>query len=227
MAGETAGRDAQAGGLSSEALEAGRLLFAGAVTFEKGVAQMSGLPEADLPEVAFAGRSNVGKSSLVNALTGRKSLARASVEPGRTRELNFFRLGDAARLVDLPGYGYAKAPKSQIENWTKLVRDYLRGRPGLNRVFLLIDSRHGVMKNDLQVMNMLDECAVVYQVVLTKTDKLRKGELQKALDATHAALTKRPAAHPFVLSASAVTNAGVPDLRTEIAALAGLGESQP
>jgi GTP-binding protein len=197
------------------------------VTFEKGVAQMSGLPEADLPEVAFAGRSNVGKSSLVNALTGRKSLARASVEPGRTRELNFFRLGDAARLVDLPGYGYAKAPKSQIENWTKLVRDYLRGRPGLNRVFLLIDSRHGVMKNDLQVMNMLDECAVVYQVVLTKTDKLRKGELQKALDATHAALTKRPAAHPFVLSASAVTNAGVPDLRTEIAALAGLGESQP
>lgn len=225
MAGEDAERSAEAGQVSTDALEAGRLLFAGAVTFEKGVVQMTGLPEATLPEVAFAGRSNVGKSSLVNALTGRKSLARASVEPGRTRELNFFLLGERARLVDLPGYGYAKAPKGQIETWTQLVRDYLRGRPGLNRVFLLIDSRHGVMKNDLQVMDMLDECAVVYQAVLTKTDKLRKNELEAVLTTSRDALKKRPAAHPTVLAVSAVTGDGIAELRAEIAVLAGLARA--
>lgn len=205
---------------SDEALEAGRLLFAGPVTFERGVVKMDGLPPADLPEIAFAGRSNVGKSSLVNALTGRKSLARASGEPGRTRELNFFLLGERMRFVDMPGYGYAKAPKTEIERWTKLVRDYLRGRPGLARVILLIDARHGVKANDATVMDMLDESAVVYQVVLTKSDKL----VGKALDAmvadTTQLLVKRPAAHPLVLPASAHDGAGIPELRAEIAALA-------
>jgi GTP-binding protein len=206
---------------SPEALEAGRLLFAGPVTFERGVVKMDGLPTADLPEVAFAGRSNVGKSSLVNALTGRKSLARASGEPGRTRELNFFLLGDRMRFVDMPGYGYAKAPKTEIERWTKLVRDYLRGRPGLARVFLLVDARHGVKTNDAAVMDMLDESAVVYQVVLTKADKLSEKALADVAAATVKALIRRPAAHPLVLPVSSHDGAGVAELRAEVASLAG------
>ncbi|MDZ4775573.1 MAG: ribosome biogenesis GTP-binding protein YihA/YsxC [Alphaproteobacteria bacterium] len=207
---------------SLEALEAGRLLFAGPVTFERGVVKMDGLPTADLPEVAFAGRSNVGKSSLVNALTGRKALARASGEPGRTRELNFFLLGEKMRFVDMPGYGYAKAPKTEIERWTKLVRDYLRGRPGLARVFLLIDARHGVKANDAAVMDMLDESAVIYQAVLTKADKLSDTALAEMVAETVKLLVKRPAAHPLVLPVSAHDGAGVAELRAEIAALAGV-----
>lgn len=205
---------------TDDQIEAGRLLFAGPVTFERGVVKMDALPEATLPEIAFAGRSNVGKSSLVNALTGRKALARASGEPGRTRELNFFRLGDRLRFVDMPGYGYAKAPKTEIERWSKLVRDYLRGRPGLARVILLIDSRHGLKANDVAVMDMLDESAVVYQIVLTKADKPSAADLAKVRTATENALGKRPAAHPLVLAASAHDGAGLAELRAEITLLA-------
>jgi GTP-binding protein len=201
-------------------LEGGRLLFAGDVAFERGVAQMRDLPDADLPEIAIAGRSNVGKSSLMNALTGRKSLARASAEPGRTRELNIFRFGDRLRMVDMPGYGYAKAPKGEIERWSALVRHYLRGRPGLARVILLVDARHGVKANDASVMDMLDESAVVYQVVLTKADKLSATALAAVVQATERALAKRPAAHPLVLPVSAHDGAGLGALRAEIAALA-------
>lgn len=208
-----------AGGIDADALEAGRLLFAGPVTFERGVVAMADLPDATLPEVAFAGRSNVGKSSLINALTGRNGLARASAEPGRTRELNFFRLGERARLVDMPGYGYAKAGKADIARWTALVRDYLRGRPGLARVFLLIDARHGLKDNDCAVMDLLDETAVVYQVVLTKTDKLSDTGRETVLAETAAVLRKRPAAHPRTVAVSAHTNAGIATLRAEIATL--------
>jgi GTP-binding protein len=208
-----------AGGIDADALEAGRLLFAGPVTFERGVVAMADLPDATLPEVAFAGRSNVGKSSLINALTGRNGLARASAEPGRTRELNFFRLGERARLVDMPGYGYAKAGKADIARWTALVRDYLRGRPGLARVFLLIDARHGLKDNDYAVMDLLDETAVVYQVVLTKTDKLSDTARESVVGETVAALRKRPAAHPRTIAVSAHTNAAIETLRAEIATL--------
>ncbi|MET0181431.1 MAG: ribosome biogenesis GTP-binding protein YihA/YsxC [Caulobacterales bacterium] len=200
-------------------LEAGRLLFAGPVTFERGVAQLDGLPAADLPEIAFAGRSNVGKSSLVNALTGRKTLARASAEPGRTRELNFFNLGDRLRLVDLPGYGYAKASKTEIARWNAVMRDYLRGRAPLKRVILLIDARHGAKANDLAVMEALDKAAVVYQAVLTKSDKLKAAEVDQRVAETEAVLAKRPAAHPAVIATSSEKGLGIAELRADIAAL--------
>lgn len=201
-------------------LEAGRLLFAGPVAFERGVVSMETLPDSDLPEIAFAGRSNVGKSSLVNALTGRKTLARASAEPGRTRELNFFRLAEKLRLVDLPGYGYAKASKAEINRWTALMRDYLRGRPSLKRVFLLIDSRHGLKPHDKDVMDVLDGAAVNYQIVLTKGDKLKPTELAACVAETAEAIRKRPAAHPEVAATSAETGLGIAELRAGIAALA-------
>ncbi|MEZ5995029.1 MAG: ribosome biogenesis GTP-binding protein YihA/YsxC [Hyphomonadaceae bacterium] len=204
----------------AERLEAGRLLFAGPVAFERGVPSMEHLPDASLPEVAFAGRSNVGKSSLVNALTGRNKLARASTEPGRTRELNFFRMGDRLRLVDLPGYGYAKAARSDIGRWTALTRDYLRGRPTLKRVILLIDSRHGVKPHDKDVMDALDTAAVNYQLVLTKADKVKPTEIEALLNATRALIAKRPAAHPEIIATSAETGLGIDLLRGEIAALA-------
>jgi GTP-binding protein len=201
-------------------LEAGRLLFAQAIAFERGAKAMTDLPDADLPEIAFAGRSNVGKSSLVNALTGRKTLARASTTPGRTRELNFFCIERRMRLVDLPGYGYARAPKTEIAKWTALTRDYLRGRPGLMRVVLLIDARHGVKPTDEEVMTILDQSAVVYQLVLTKADKLARPALSAMITATTAKTARRPAAHPIVLSASAHEGWGIPELRAELADLA-------
>ncbi|HVZ99119.1 MAG TPA: ribosome biogenesis GTP-binding protein YihA/YsxC [Caulobacterales bacterium] len=196
------------------------MLFAKPVAFERGVAAIDALPPANLPEIAFAGRSNVGKSSLINALTGRKALARASAEPGRTRELNFFLLGEILRLVDLPGYGYARAPKGEIARWTALMRDFLRGRPSLARVILLIDARHGVKPADEEVMAALDRAAVVYQVVLTKADKIRPAELAAQIAATASRLAPRPAAHPDLIATSSETGAGLDLLRAEIAALA-------
>jgi GTP-binding protein len=204
----------------AERIEAGRLLFAGPIEFERGVVAMDALPNAGPPEVAFAGRSNVGKSSLINALTGRNKLARASTEPGRTRELNFFRVGDRLRLVDLPGYGYAKAPKSEIGRWTALTRDYLRGRASLKRVILLIDARHGLKPDDETVMDELDDAAVAYQVVLTKADKVKLSERAATIEAARADIAKRPAAHPEVLATSSETGLGIELLRAEIAALA-------
>ena len=204
----------------AEWLEAGRLLFAGQIDFERGVVGMEHLPDADLPEVAFAGRSNVGKSSLINAVTGRRKLARASTEPGRTRELNFFVIPERLRLVDLPGYGYAKAGKADIDRWTTLTRDYLRGRPSLRRVLLLVDSRHGVKPHDKEVMEALDLAAVNYQVVLTKADKLKASEIDAITKSTAAVVAKRPAAHPELRVTSAETGMGIDLLRADIAALA-------
>ena len=201
-------------------IEAGRLLFAGPIEFELGVVGMEHLPHADVPEVAFAGRSNVGKSSLINAVTGRNKLARASTEPGRTRELNFFRVGDTLRLVDMPGYGYAKAGRADIKRWTGLVRDYLRGRAALKRVVLLIDARHGLKPHDKEVMDALDTAAVNYQLVLTKADKLKPTEADAIAAATRAAIAKRPAAHPEIIVTSAEKGDGIDQLRAEIAALA-------
>lgn len=206
---------------SEAALEAGRLLFAGPCDF-----LISAVDENDLPElgggteVAFAGRSNVGKSSLLNALTGRKALARTSNTPGRTRQLNFFSLGGRLILVDLPGYGYARASKTDIARWTQLTRGYLKGRPQLRRVCLLIDARHGVKSSDRQVMEELDAAAVSYQIVLTKTDKVKPEPLQRMVTETEAAVGRHPAAHPHCLATSSSTGAGIAELRAALAALA-------
>lgn len=204
---------------SPEQIETGRLLFAAPVEFVRGAVDLRGLPSADFPEIAFAGRSNVGKSSLINGLLNRKNLARSSNEPGRTRELNYFNLNDQLFLVDLPGYGYARAPKTEIARWTKLTLNYLRGRPTLRRVFMLIDSRRGVMDTDEDVMDLLDTSAVVYQIILTKTDKLKKAERDGISEAVFNRLKKRPAFHPIVLETSSETGAGLPELRAEIASL--------
>jgi GTP-binding protein len=205
---------------SDEALERGRWLFAQTCTFLVSAAAPDQVPAADLPEIAFAGRSNVGKSSLVNALTGRKTLARTSNTPGRTRLLNFFRLAEHLLLVDLPGYGYARASKSDIKQWTGLTRAYLRGRPNLRRVCLLIDARHGLKPGDEAVMALLDEAAVSYQVVLTKADKASAEALAKTREATARQLAKRPAAHPEILATSARKGLGITELRAALAALA-------
>lgn len=201
-------------------LETGRLLFARPVTFMLSAVSLETLPPPDLPEVCFAGRSNVGKSSLINALTNQNGLARASNTPGRTRELNYFNADDRLRLVDLPGYGYARASKTDIERWTKLTRAYLAGRAPLRRVFLLIDSRHGLKPGDLDIMSMLDETAVTYQLILTKTDKLKTGELAKVTDKTSKAIARRPAAHPNLIQTSAMKKMGLDVLQAEIATLA-------
>jgi len=205
---------------TAEAIEAGRYFFAQQVDFVKGAVSLSTLPLADRTEIAFAGRSNVGKSSLINALLNRNGLARASNTPGRTRELNYFDLTGRLYIVDLPGYGHAKAPRTEIARWTKLTRDYLRGRATLTRVFLLIDARRGLMKTDEEIMSMLDESAVVYQIVLTKADKASGKERAAALDGLEKALKKRPAAHPVIRETSSEKGTGIPELRAEIAGLA-------
>ncbi|MDH3235356.1 MAG: ribosome biogenesis GTP-binding protein YihA/YsxC [Alphaproteobacteria bacterium] len=204
----------------AEALEAGRLLFAKECTFLRGVVRLDGLPEPRLPEIAFAGRSNVGKSSLMNALTGRKTLARTSNTPGRTREINFFELGGALLLADLPGYGYAKAPKTQIKGWNRLVRDYLTGRPNLRRLCLLIDARRGIKDSDREIMALLDEAAVVYQTVFTKCDKVKAGALAARLEEANAELKTHGAAYPTIAATSALKGTGIDELRAGLAALA-------
>lgn len=202
---------------TEQQIEAARVLFAGPCDFMLGVAGLDQLPETDRPEVAFAGRSNVGKSSLVNALTGRKTLARASNTPGRTQQLNFFNLGDVITLVDMPGYGYAKVSKTQIADWTKLIFQYLRGRPNLRCVFVLVDGRHGLKDSDIELMKMLDEAAVSYRVVLTKIDKIKDQERESVIAKTLEALKKRAAAFPGIAPTSAETGAGIPALRAVIA----------
>ncbi|MEO1242536.1 MAG: ribosome biogenesis GTP-binding protein YihA/YsxC [Pseudomonadota bacterium] len=210
----------EAAEFSPEQLEAGRRLFAQAATFMLGVVKLDGLPDEGPPEVAFAGRSNVGKSTLLNALTNQKGLARASNTPGRTREINYFDLGDAMRLVDLPGYGYARASRSEVENWTRLTRSFLRGRSVLRRVCVLVDSRHGLKDSDGEIMDMLDEAAVAYQIVLTKTDKIKPTALAVLEDKTADAIKRRPAAHPVIRSTSSETGFGIDFLRADLAALA-------
>jgi GTP-binding protein len=206
---------------TDDEIEAGRKLFAAPVAFVKGVVDLEGLPKPDRAEVAFAGRSNVGKSSLINALTNRKNLARASNTPGRTQELNFFDIAAGrAFLVDLPGYGFAEAPKSHVDAWTRLMLDYLRHRANLKRVFLLIDARRGIGPVDKDVLDLLDKSAVNYQIVLTKADKIRKPELEPVMADALAVLKKRPAAHPRVMATSSEKGLGLPDLRAEINALA-------
>ena len=202
-------------------VEAARKLFAGPADFMLGVTTIDALPPPDLPEVAFAGRSNVGKSSLLNALVGRKALARTSNTPGRTRELNFFQLGDVMRLVDLPGYGYAKASRTEVASWTGLTLDYLRGRAPLRRTCVLIDARHGLKPVDAETMDTLDEAAVPYQVVLTKADKVKPTAAEAMRAQVASGIAKRPAAHPDVLVTSSEKNEGLAELRTALAALAG------
>ncbi|MEM9639053.1 MAG: ribosome biogenesis GTP-binding protein YihA/YsxC [Pseudomonadota bacterium] len=200
-------------------LEHGRLLFAGETEFVKGVVAMSGLPEPDRLEVCFAGRSNVGKSSLINALTGRKGLARASNTPGRTQEINFFTAGDAHYLVDLPGYGFANAPLAVVEKWQRLLKQYLSGRQTLRRAFVLIDARHGVKKVDEEILGLLDSAAVTFQVVLTKADKVKEKDRVKVLNQVRAALSRHPAAFPEIVVTSSEKGWGIPLLRSIIATL--------
>ncbi len=199
--------------------ETGRKLFAGPVEFLKGVVAMSGLPPADRLEVAFAGRSNVGKSSVINALTGRKGLARASNTPGRTQEINFFTLGDARYLVDLPGYGFAEAPVATVEKWQRLLKAYLSGRPSLRRVFVLIDARHGVKAVDEEILTLLDRSAVTFQTVLTKVDKIKAADRDKVLDQVRGKLAAHPAAYPEIIVTSSEKGDGIGTLRGIIAGL--------
>ncbi|KZY52780.1 YihA family ribosome biogenesis GTP-binding protein [Sulfitobacter sp. KE29] len=199
--------------------EKGRMLFAGETTFVKGVVAMDGLPPPDRMEVCFAGRSNVGKSTLINALTGMKALARASNTPGRTQEINFFTAGEEHYLVDLPGYGYANAPLPVVEKWQRLLKQYLSGRQTLRRAFVLIDARHGVKKVDDEIMSLLDSSAVTFQVVLTKADKVKEAERAKILSQVKDALSKHPAAYPEIVVTSSEKGWGIPTLRAIIATL--------
>lgn len=211
-------------GLTEAELGAGHWLFAQPCVFRLAVADLDQLPPEDLPEVAFAGRSNVGKSSLVNALTGRKTLARTSNTPGRTQQLIYFDLGPEGAprltLVDLPGYGFAQVPKSLVEAWTRMLKTFLAGRVSLRRACVLIDGRHGVKKNDEEILDLLDRSAVPYQVVLTKADKVKAPALDTIRQETEAALKTRPAAFPTVLVTSSETGLGIPELRAQLAALA-------
>jgi GTP-binding protein len=193
-------------------------IFSGPVTFLKSAPKLEFLPEPTVPEIAFAGRSNVGKSSLINALVNRNNLARASNTPGRTQELNFFDVGSPAlfRIVDMPGYGYAKAPLKTVQQWRYLINDYLRGRAVLKRVFVLIDSRHGIKEVDRDILDMLDAAAVSYRIVLTKADKIKPAELAEVTERTIAEACKRPAAHPDILSTSSEKADGIAELRTAV-----------
>lgn len=205
-------------GTDEEHTERARKLFAGPIEFLKSAPGLKFLPNPDVPEIAFAGRSNVGKSSLLNALTNRKGLARTSNTPGRTQELNFFDVGTPLqiRLVDMPGYGFAEAPKDLVKKWRFLVNDYLRGRAVLKRALVLIDSRHGLKDVDRDVMAMLDTAAVSYHLVLTKADKVKPTELAKTLEATAAEAAKHPAAHPAIFTTSSETGSGIAELRTAV-----------
>lgn len=202
------------------AIEAGRLLFAGETAFLKGVVAMDGLPPDDRLEVCFAGRSNVGKSTLINALTGRKGLARASNTPGRTQEINVFTCGEAHYLVDLPGYGFANAPVKVVEGWQRLMKAYLSGRANLRRAFVLIDARHGVKPVDEDIMRLLDRAAVTFQAVLTKADKVKEKDRTAAIEITRAALARHPASFPELIVTSSETGQGIDVLRAVIATLA-------
>ena len=204
--------------VAEDLAERARRLFAGPIEFLKSAPELKFLPDPDVPEIAFAGRSNVGKSSLLNALTNRKGLARTSNTPGRTQELNVFDVGQPLqlRLIDMPGYGFAKAPKDLMKRWRRLVNDYLRGRAVLKRALVLIDSRHGLKEVDRDVMDMLDAAAVSYHLVLTKADKVKPTELAKTAAATADEARKRPAAHPTVFTTSSETGSGLAELRTAI-----------
>jgi GTP-binding protein len=220
----TAAPDAsESGEFDAAAIEAGRLLFARPAEFVLSVAEAAQLPPLGLPEIAFAGRSNVGKSSLLNALTGRKALARTSNTPGRTRQLNFFDLDGRLTLVDLPGYGYARASKSDIAAWTALARQYLAGRATLRRLYLLVDGRHGLKDSDRELMDLLETAAVPYRVVLTKVDKVKAGELEARIAEVEAEAGTRAAALTRVAASSARKSHGIETLRAEIAALAAPG----
>ena len=200
-------------------IEEARILFSGPCDFVLGVAGLEQLPDADRSEVAFAGRSNVGKSSLINALTGHNSLARTSNTPGRTQQLNFFDLGAQIYLVDMPGYGYAKVSKSIRNDWDKLIRSYLRGRPNLRCVFILVDGRHGLKDSDEHLMTMLDEAAVSYRIILTKCDKSKKAEMEKIKNNLSAVLKKHTAGYPDFLETSAIKDKGIAEFRAVIAAM--------
>ncbi len=204
---------------NQESLKEAEAFFKQPCTFVLGVAKLEQLPLTEIPEVAFAGRSNVGKSSIINALTGQKGLAKTSNTPGRTQQLNYFNLGDKIHIVDLPGYGFAQAPESMVKQWQSLIFAYLQGRVNLKRVFVLIDSRHGIKKVDLEIMEMLDKAAVTYQIVLTKTDKISAKALEKVLNETQKIIKKHAAAYVTVLATSSEKKNGLNELRYEIKSL--------